>query len=39
MKQTELNAYMDDFLVNYVSLNVYNVLNIHKYLMKKNNVR
>ena len=39
MEPTVLNAYMYDFLVDYGSLNVYNILNIHKYLMKKNSVR
>ena len=39
MKQTGLNRYMYDFLVDYGSVDVDNILNIHKYLMNKNNIR
>ena len=39
MKQTGLNGYMYDFLVDYGSGDVDNILDIHKYLMNKNNIR
>ena len=37
MKQTRLNGYVYDFSVDYKSINVDDVLDIHKYLMEKNN--
>ena len=39
MKQTGLNGYMYDLLVDYGSVDVDNILDIHKYLMNKNNIR
>ena len=36
MKKTWLNGYLYDFSVDYVAIAVDDVLNIHKYLMKQN---
>ena len=38
MKKTRLNGYVFDFSVGYDSIAVDDILNIHKYLMKKNNM-
>ena len=38
MKKTELNGYADDFNVDYDAIVVDYILDIHKYLMKKNNM-
>ena len=38
MKTTRLNGYVYDFSVDYDSIAVDDILNIHKYLMKKNNM-
>ena len=38
MKKTGLNAYVYDFSVDYDVIGVDNILDIHKYLMKKNNM-
>ena len=38
MKRTELNGYVDDFSVDYDAIAVDDILDIHKYLMKKNNI-
>ena len=38
MKKTELNGYIYDFSVDYVSIDVDNIKGIHKYLMKKNGI-
>ena len=38
MKKTELTGYVYDFSVDYEATNVNDIKNIHKYLMKKNNV-
>ena len=35
MKKTELNVYVYDFSVDYDAIAVDNILDIHKYLMKK----
>ena len=37
MKKTELNGYIYDFTADYDAIAVYDILIIHKYLMKKNN--
>ena len=37
MKKTELNGYIYDFSADYDAIAVYDILIIHKYLMKKNN--
>ena len=39
MKQTGLNGYTYDFLVDHGSVDVDNILDIHKYLINKNNIR
>ena len=39
MKQTGLNGYVYDFLVDYENIDAEDILDIHKYLMKKNNVK
>ena len=39
MKETRLNGYVSDFSVDYFDIYVSNILNIHKYLMKNNNVK
>ena len=38
MKKTGFNGYVYDFSVDYDAIAFYNILNIHKYLMKKNNM-
>ena len=38
MKKTGFNGYVYDFSVVYDSTNVDDILNIHKYLMKTNNI-
>ena len=38
MKDTGLNAYVYDFSVDYDATNVDDIKDIHKYLMKKNNI-
>ena len=35
MKKTGLNGYVYDFSIDYDAIPVYNILDIHKYLMKK----
>ena len=35
MKKTGLNGYVSDFSVDYDAITVSNILDIHKYLMKK----
>ena len=36
MKKTRLNGYAYDFSVDYDTISVDDILDIHKYLMKKN---
>ena len=38
MKKTELNGYVYDFSVDYDAIAVDDILDIHKYSMKKNNI-
>ena len=38
MKDTGLNGYVYDFSIDYDSTDVDNIKDIHKYLMKKNNI-
>ena len=38
MKKTGLKGYVYDFSVNYNAIAVSDMLDIHKYLMKKNNI-
>ena len=38
MKRIGFNGYVYDFIVNYDAIAVDDILDIHKYLMKKNNV-
>ena len=38
MKKTGLNGYVYDFSVDYDTIAVDDILNIYKYLMKKNNI-
>ena len=38
MKKTGLNGYVYDFSVDYDAVGVDNILDIHKYLMEKNNI-
>ena len=38
MKKTELDGYVYDFSVDYHAIAVDDILDIHKYLMKKNNM-
>ena len=38
MKKTELNRYVYDFSVDYGAIVIDDILGIHKYLMKKNNI-
>ena len=37
-EKTELNRYVYDFRVDYDAVAVHDILDIHKYLMKKNNI-
>ena len=39
MKETELNGYVYDFSVDYIIIDNINITNIHKYLMKKHNIK
>ena len=39
MKETGLNGYFYDFSVDYDAIAVNDILDIHKYLMKKNNIK
>ena len=39
MKNTGLNGYVYDFSVDYNAIAVDNILGIHKYLMKKHDVK
>ena len=38
MKRTELNGYVYDFSIDYNPIAVDDIKDIHKYLMKKNNI-
>ena len=38
MKTTELSGYACDFSVDYDAISVTDILDIHRYLMKKNNM-
>ena len=38
MKKTELNGYVYDFSVDYSAIGVADILDIHKYLIKKNGI-
>ena len=38
MKKTGFNGYVYDFTEDYDAITVDNILDIHKYLIKKNNV-
>ena len=38
MKKTGINGYVYDFSVGYDATDVDDILNIHKYLMKKSNI-
>ena len=38
MKKIELNAYVYDFSIDYDAIAVDDTLNIHNYLMKKNDI-
>ena len=39
MKKTGFSGYVYDFSVDYDAILVDNILDIHKYLMKKNNMK
>ena len=39
MKKTGLNGYFQDFSFDYGTIDVDNILDIYKYLMKKNNIK
>ena len=38
LKKTGLNGYIYDFSVDYYAITVDDILDIHKYLMEKNNI-
>ena len=38
MKKTVLNEYLHDFSVDYGAIAVDDILDVHKYLMEKNNI-
>ena len=39
MKETELNGYVYNFSVDYIIIDNINITNIHKFLMKKHNMK
>ena len=39
MKKTGLNGYFYDFSVNYNAIDTSNIVDIHKYLMKKHDIK
>ena len=39
MKKTRLNGYVYDFSVAYDAIPNYGILDIHKYLIKQNNIK
>ena len=39
MKKTELYKYLRDFSVDYISIDVDDILDIHKHLMKKHDIK
>ena len=39
MKKTGLNGYVYDFSVDYNAIAVADILDIHRYLMKKHNIK
>ena len=39
MKKTGLNGYVNDFSIDYDAIEVDDILDIHKYLMEKNNTK
>ena len=39
MKKTGLNGYVYDFSVDYNTIYINDIVDIHKYLMKKHNVK
>ena len=39
MKKTGLNGYMYNFSVDYRAFDTSNIIDIHKYLMKKRNIK
>ena len=39
MKMTGLNGYVYDFSVNYNNIGASNIIKIHKYLMKKHDIK
>ena len=38
MKKTGFNGYFYDFSIDYDAIDVYDILDIHKYLMEKNDI-
>ena len=39
MRKTRLNGYVYDFSVNYNTIDISNIIDIHKYLMKKHDIK
>ena len=39
MRETELNGYVYDFSVDYYSIDVNDIVEIHKYLMKRHDIK
>ena len=39
MVKTELHGYIYDFFVDYNIIDISNIINIHKYLMEKHDIR
>ena len=39
MKKTGLSGYVYDFSIDYFDISINDVINIHKYLMKKNKIK
>ena len=39
MRKTGLNGYVNEFAVDYNTIDVNEIVDIHKYLMKKHNIK
>lgn len=39
MREAELNGYVHDFFVDYFSIDINDIVEIHKYLMKRHDIK
>ena len=39
MRKTRLNGYVNEFAVDYNTIDINEIVDIHKYLMKKHNIK